>query len=387
MVQQSDLYQGVIFYVWVLKDLLPVSRMVTAIRRATGNKVPAHVSIKFLQGKNRYDRGLPDDAQLTDVIAELRANDISVGGWAFLHTSTDTLMDVQAERAVEYIDRYNLSNWLLDVEDAGYYAMWSSYAGRYNDARNYVRRFTQLTDLPYGYSSYRYPNVWPTVPHKEFLESDQAYVAQQMYWQGAHNPAYQLQQSVNQYRQPNWGGADIAFVPFGSSYCEHGWCPTENDIVQFTDTAQGQFDVCGFWSLDYLIGYNKTEWLDAIAEGIPGETQPPPDPPAPPPQEGTMQEWRQGIDDFLRDTLNYNGPPLPEEDDGGGDEEPMIGVVNASNGLRIRQLPTTTSPTIGLLAYNQTVEVYPPFVNADGYRWGNVKQPVDGYIATDFVTF
>jgi hypothetical protein len=98
--------------------------------------------------------------------------------------------------------------------------------------------------LPIALSSYRYPTLHPQLPWQAFLEKCDLNMPQ-VYWLLAHNPAEQLNRSVNEFQ------ALVPFrpiIPVGAAFYEHNWSPAPEEVVQFMQTAQVlNLSAANFW--------------------------------------------------------------------------------------------------------------------------------------------
>jgi hypothetical protein len=71
---------------------------------------------------------------------------------------------------------------------------------------------------------------------------------------------------------------------------------------------------------------------------------------------------------------------------------PTIGpgavVVVTTDGLRLREAPSTSAPVLATLAAGQQLQIVGPSVEGDGYTWWPVLDPntgLQGYVAADFI--
>ena len=73
---------------------------------------------------------------------------------------------------------------------------------------------SSLPELPMALSSYRFPGYHPQLPWREFLEHYD-YNMPQVYWMKAHNPADQLERSVNELtaKKPS-----LPVIPTGAAF-------------------------------------------------------------------------------------------------------------------------------------------------------------------------
>jgi hypothetical protein len=70
----------------------------------------------------------------------------------------------------------------------------------------------------------------------------------------AHDPAIQLRKCFAQYAKIT----DLPILPTGSAFCEHGWCPTDEEIEEFAVEARGLG----------LPGINFWEWSATRRDGF-----------------------------------------------------------------------------------------------------------------------
>ena len=132
-----------------------------------------------------------------------------------------------------------------------------------------------------GLCSYRSPSLHAPFPFKGFLQHEKCRVAApQLYWMGAHNPRAQILASLTEYRSFYHPDFDLFFCPIGATVAGRWWEPTTGDLCEFLDTCrEHKFKAFGFYSLDWILRKNRTDWMEAIA----GESAPP----LPPPPENT----------------------------------------------------------------------------------------------------
>lgn len=100
----------------------------------------------------------------------------------------------------------------------------------------------------WGMTTYRYPELHPTFPWKEALDGVR-FVMPQVYWEGAHNPGYQLRRSFDQYRKLT----QVPYLPIGSAYGVTGWEPTPADLRDFHRTVvELELPGYSFWNWEKL---------------------------------------------------------------------------------------------------------------------------------------
>jgi hypothetical protein len=103
-------------------------------------------------------------------------------------------------------------------------------AGLGKQATAYIRGMRSVSaTLPIGFSSYRYPELHLELPWREFLDGVD-FVAPQVYWMQAHDPATQMMTCLYQYSKLT----KLPMYPTGIAIAEHGWQPTMNELEVFS---------------------------------------------------------------------------------------------------------------------------------------------------------
>ena len=203
----------------------------------------SHVLIKVADGTQEYGRNAPKAAAL---VLALRSKGISPWGWQYVYGHDPV---PEARIAIQQIQKYHLDGFIVNAE-AEY-----KQSGRKAAAQAYMNTLRNaLPQLPIGLSSYRFPSYHPQLPWREFLGKCDINFPQ-VYWQGAHNPALQLQRSLREFQ----GMTPVRpYFPTGAAYSEHNWQPTRADIEAFMREAQ----------ILNLPGVNFWEWAPARALGF-----------------------------------------------------------------------------------------------------------------------
>lgn len=284
---------GTGFYIWKLKSVLPIDRLIESLKRANAN----WVWIKVADGVSKYNL-VPDDSGLIDVIEALKSAGIHVGGWHFIYPNPVMSPGAQAGVAGERYQKLGLESWSIDAEQvSSVRAYWKFLADgslnpyRKTSAKIYMQQIRGAgvpQKHPVAVSTYRYPDYHLEFPFSQFVNSENNdIIAQQMYWIGSHNPREQLLRSVEQYNKTVRAGLPpLPFVPIGAAFGVGSWVPADKELVEFIDAAKEiGAKAWGFWSLDWTLA-NKPEWLDVIG----GNSSPPPPPPPPPPGNVTKVE-------------------------------------------------------------------------------------------------
>lgn len=218
----------------------------------------------YKDGDYRYNR---PDARIREYVDALRAKGISVGGWGYTYPEKP---GPQGAYASERIEKFDLEFWFVNAEKE-----WKKL-GLGDDAELHMESISHNKKTPVLLCSYRYPSYHAPFPFAKFLHFCEG-ANPQVYWMQAHNPAYQLEKSYNEYKQLLTEGQ--MFVPIGSAFGEGGWVATPEELKEFEAkcVAMG-FKTRGYWSLDYMLKKGRLDFMKAIF----GDPQTPP-PPYPPP--------------------------------------------------------------------------------------------------------
>lgn len=282
------------FYIWQLKDLLPVKSLLDLLKQAEAS----WVCIKFADGINNMNQIGPDgkyignDSFLKNVVQELKDNDYEVGGWHFIYPSN---AGAQAGVAGDRFQKFDLAHWLVDAENLSTSAVsapWFSHPDRAKAARVYMGQI-RAAGIPLsaqvGLSTYRFPTLQPPFPFSQFVNADSSnLVAPQVYWVGAHNPREQVIRSMHEYNNIHALSDAYPFIPMGASFGDFinvdgkktWWEASPQDIREFESTVQElSLDAWGYWSLDWIKIKDRQDYIQAMTGTI--VVPPPPPPPDP----------------------------------------------------------------------------------------------------------
>lgn len=135
----------------------------------------------------------------------------------------------EAKMSVRRVEQLGSEVFVIDAE--------AQLKHKPEEAGEYVAGL--LKDMPMGvkigHTAYRYPVSHPNFPWPEILGICD-FVNQQVYWEGAHNPADQLNRSMEQfYDLLDEIGKDIPQHPIGSAYRKGSWQVTERDLQEFLE--------------------------------------------------------------------------------------------------------------------------------------------------------
>ena len=232
------LIQGKGFYIWKIPSCENGDPQ--AIAQAAYQAGLRHVLIKIANGIYDYNYDPSSGKDLIAPVANaLHAKNIAVWGW---HYVFGDLPKDEAKAAIRQINRLPLDGYVIDAE--------GEYKGKYTPCRIFMQDLrSALPDYPIALSSYRYPKYHMDLPWTDFLNHCDLNMPQ-VYWEQAHNPAEQLDRSINEFQtlitpvRP--------YIATGAAYCAGEWCATQADIISFMDrvVAKG-LDAVNFWSWDY----------------------------------------------------------------------------------------------------------------------------------------
>ncbi|HVN54599.1 MAG TPA: nuclear transport factor 2 family protein [Anaerolineaceae bacterium] len=238
--------QGKGFFIWKIVDCEGGNPAAIADQAAQSKFT--HVLIKIADGVNNanVDAGTSFD-RVPGVVQALRQKGISPWGWHYVYGNNP---QGEAAKAIQRLQATGLDGYVIDAE------VEYTQSGKAAAARSFMAAMrSAYPNLPMALSSYRYPSYHPQLPWQDFLnECD--YNMPQVYWEQAHNPAVQLNRTVQEFQ------ALTPFrpvIPTGPTYKVSGWQPTNSDITEFLNLAL---------SLN-LSGVNFFSW-DECRRDLPG---------------------------------------------------------------------------------------------------------------------
>jgi ketosteroid isomerase-like protein len=213
-----------------------------------------HVLLKIADGPFPYNLDSKGNDLLPPVVSELRARGISPWGWHYIYGNNPT---GEAKIAVNRTLQLGLDGYVIDAE------MEFERKGMATPAGTYVRQLRAgLPHLPIALSSFRYPNVHQQFPWSTFLDKCD-FNMPQVYWEQAHNPQYQLQQSVAQLKALK---PSLPVVPTGPAYTTSGWRPKGTELTQFLQEAEAlKLTGANFFSWDWATQPAYIDLWNAVA--------------------------------------------------------------------------------------------------------------------------
>ena len=234
--------------------------------------------IKVADGNGSYNLrenalGLWVDDIVGPTVEGLEAAGIKPIGWQYVYLYNPI---AEARKAAERVKKFNLKAFVVNAENQA--------KDKPGQAAIYMAELRRiLPDLPIAISSYRYPKYHMDFPWKQFLELADINMPQ-VYWIQAHNPAVQLQTTVDQFETLYTNiGFSRPIIPTGAAFAEHGWTATIKDIEEFHEESlrlaskNKILASNNWWELSAAI---KHAFVDTIAAQSwstppPGEPEPP----------------------------------------------------------------------------------------------------------------
>ena len=194
------------------------------------------VAIKAADGTYKFNQGIeptwtgPD--LLGAAISALQTAGIRIWLWQYIYganTLRQSIAALEAQTAVEMINKFNPDGWILDPEKEYKRTGAAAWADQYMTVLR-----SSCPILPIGLCSYRFPTLHPELPWHNFLRRCQFH-SPQVYWIGAHNPGDQLGRSVRELKAL----ADLPVIPVGAAYNEpaYKWQPSVDEVNEFDRMA------------------------------------------------------------------------------------------------------------------------------------------------------
>jgi hypothetical protein len=215
----------------------------------------SHVLIKIADAGNAFNVDSNGRDLVPAVVAALHASGIQAWGWHYVYGYDPA---AEARVAIQRTLPLHLDGYVIDGE-----AEWQA-SGRAAVARTFCQQLRAgLGSLPVALSSFRFPNSHAAFPWSTFLEFSD-YNMPQVYWEGAHNGADQLQRSYDQFR----GISPVRpMIPTGPAYSNGGWRPAASEMTSFLQKAlELGLPGANFWSWDYSTLSSYLDLWNAVAD-------------------------------------------------------------------------------------------------------------------------
>lgn len=188
------------------------------------------------------------------LVSKLRDVGIDAYGWHYVRGYRP--LD-EARVAIERVKALNLDGYSIDAE-------WEyRNLDKADEARTFMAELHEgIPDVAVSLASYRYPDIHWELPWGAFLAGCD-YVAQQLYWEQAHNPGWQLRRSLDQYRSlmQRLGISELPQHPIGSGYGRGDWIATPGDITEFLQVSRDEGrQSASLWSFDWMRARGLSLW-------------------------------------------------------------------------------------------------------------------------------
>jgi len=253
--------EGKGFYIWQIPSC--ENGDPESIALAAQNAGLTHVLIKIANGIYDYNYDTSTKKDLIGPVANaLHKKNIKVWGW---HYVFGYLPIDEAKAAIRQINKLPLDGYTIDAE--------AQYKGQFTNSQIFMKELRNaLPDFPIALSSYRYPKYHMELPWENFLTYCDINMPQ-VYWEQSHNPAYQLERSLNEFQTAVEPFRPI--IPTGSAYCAGGWCASSSEINEFMNKAVSlKMSAVNFWSWDYCRSILPHLWKTIAAFNWPSPPNP-----------------------------------------------------------------------------------------------------------------
>ncbi|MBN1439601.1 MAG: nuclear transport factor 2 family protein [Anaerolineales bacterium] len=240
------------FYIWQIPHCESGNATQIAARAEAAGL--SHVLIKIADAGNAFNIDRNGRDLVPPVVAALHARGIQAWGWHYVYGYDPA---AEARVAVQRTLPLNLDGYVIDAEAE------FQYSGRAAVARTFCQQLRAgLGSMPIALSSYRFPQYHTAFPWSVFLEYCD-YNFPQVYWEGSHNGAEQLQRCVEEFRKIS---PFRPIIPTGPAYSNGGWRPAASELTAFMQKAL-ELGLTGanFWSWDYSTQSSYLDLWNAVA--------------------------------------------------------------------------------------------------------------------------
>jgi hypothetical protein len=196
---------------------------VTTIASMAASAGFSYIMIKIADGPYAYSK---NKTLLPSLVTALKAKGIGVWGWHYIYGENPS---GEAAIAISQMNTYDLDGYVIDAESEFEVSGASTTAATFMTA---LRK--GLPSKPVGLCAFRWPSYHPTFPWAAFL-SKCDYNMPQVYWMSAHNPAYQLDKTLTEFKAL---GNYKPIIPTGPAFYESSWSPTSAEVTSFLNEAK-----------------------------------------------------------------------------------------------------------------------------------------------------
>lgn len=197
-----------------------------------------HVLIKIADGPFDYNK---DNA--TPTVNALQDRGIEVWGWQYVYGLRP---EQEIERALMRIRQTGVTGFVVNAETQ------FKLKERHPAAKLYMEGLRGATEIPIGFSSFKYPSYHPQLPWDIFLHYCDVWMPQ-VYWMSFYDvkrPAFELHKAYDDFAKLK---VNRPFFPTGAAFKEHGWESSPQQVTAFLEAV----DAMG------LPGVNFWEWYNA----------------------------------------------------------------------------------------------------------------------------
>lgn len=248
-------------WVWMVSQLLTVYPSLADAVKDFVDKGFTHVEIKTSNGWYSWLPNTPEGRLIPEFLSLCRDAGLKIYQWSYSYAyslSGETSAILKAWKA------YGGDGFIIDAE------MEYKRNGTGKFAMDLVSNVRPTLQCPIGYSTYRFPSLHQDFPYEDFT-SVCDFAMPQVYWEGAHNPAEQLQRCVDEYAL----FSDLPLYPAGASYYNRGWQASSSEVIRFSDKAQElNLDAINYWRWDTALKIGVWDAIGTLDWGENG-TQPP----------------------------------------------------------------------------------------------------------------
>lgn len=235
-----------------------------------------HILVKILDGpwkynqRPYYEKGIlkyADDI-IRPFVRAFQDAGVRVWGWGWVYLEDPA---AEARAAIARVEDLALDGYVINAE--------ADAKNEPAEAKIYADILKAAT-FPVGLSSYRYPVKYHMdLPWSQLLSACD-FALPQVYWIQAHNPAYQLAQTFDQYNAlfSRLKMEPLPVIPTGAAFTEWGWTATKGDVLAFLDAAQKSgVSSVNFWEWNHARRLGLWEVIEGYGwPWPPAQTPPPP---------------------------------------------------------------------------------------------------------------
>jgi len=292
VIREGKLPTGKGMFLWILHRLCDGDMLKLAEQLHRENY--QWVCVKVVEGRLTFDpypreKDIPSQQELLTILAPCLENyGIELHLWGFYYGSTWSLRDntpYEIERTLEQIAKWRPKSFMVNAET---HFKRSKSRTRARDLLAGIKTGMagandSIPDIPIGLSSFKFPTSHPEMPWDIFGQYAD-YWSPQVYWVAAHNPASQLERSIQQHKDI----ADLPMIPAGSAYPDssYRWKPSVSELREFNDAVQEKYPGILYWEYHYI--EDEPSWQDEIASHVWEDAPEQPEP--------TPNKWNEALE-------------------------------------------------------------------------------------------